>query len=139
VNEDGSWPIQAAKKNGVEQVGTFNPDTLVPAATMCYSRNMIVSARQTIYALEDGAYLCIKGVDFSKGAAKVTLNVAEGHKGGSVEFRAANPANGQLLASVEVGADVQTAQADFALPADKVNDLYIVLSGDVELVSWTIK
>ena len=145
VNEDGSWPIQKCTKAGVEQSGSFNPYGLVPAATMAYSRNMIVSARQTLYALEDGAYVCIKGVDFAKGpstgsgTSKIVLNVAEGHKGGSVEFRAGNFANGQLLASVDVGAEVQTVQADFAAPAEKVSDLFIVINGDVELVSWKVE
>ena len=138
VNEDGSWPIQAAKKTGVEQAGTFNPNTLVPAATMCYSRNMIVSARQTVYALKDEAYLCIKGVDFSAVCTQVVVNVAEGHKGGTVEFRAGNFANGQVLAKIEVGKET-TATAEFTAPADKVSDLYIVISGDVELVSWMVK
>ena len=145
VNEDGSWPIQKCTKAGVEQSGTFDPSRTVPAATMCYSRNMIVSARQTLYPLENGAYVCIKGVEFSKGPSrasgtpKVVLNVASGHKGGNVKFRSGNFANGQLLASVEVGADVQTAEADFTVPAEKVADLYIVINGDVELVSWKVE
>ena len=144
VNEDGSWPIQKGTKAGVEQSGTFNPYTTVPAATMCSSRNMIVSARQTLYALEDGAYVCIKGVDFAKGpstgsgTAAVVLNVAEGHKGGSVEFRAGNFSNGELLAKVEIGEET-TASAEFTVPAEKVTDLYIVLNGDVELVSWKVE
>ena len=138
VNEDGSWPIQKAKKDGVAQSGTFNPYEKVPAATMCSSRNIIVSARQTIYALKDGAYLCIKGVDFAKSAANVVLEVAPGHKGGSVEFRAGNFANGEVLAKVEVGEDTN-ATAALTMPADKVTDLYIVLAGDVELVSWMVK
>ncbi len=152
VNEDGSWPIQKGTKAGVAQSGTFSPYEIVPAATMCYSRNIIVSAKQTLYALKDGAYLCIKGVDFSKGpsinsgttnsnsgTARVVVNVAEGHKGGSVEFRANHFANGELLACLEVAADTQTAEAIFTLPAEKISDLYIILNGDVELVSWRVE
>ena len=144
INEDGSWPIQKAKKEGVAQSGTFNPYTTVPVATMCSSRNMIVSSRQTLYPLENGAYVCIKGVDFSKGhsrasgTASVYVNVAEGHKGGTVEFRAGNFANGELLAAVEVGQET-SASAELTMPAEKVTDLYIVINGDVELVSWGIQ
>ena len=114
---------------------------------MCSSRNMIVSARQTLYALKDGAYVCVKGVDFAKGPStgsgtvgtgRVVLKVAEGHKGGSVEFRAGNLGNGELLAKVEVGTET-TASAEFTVPAEKVTDLSIVLSGDVELVSWKVE
>ena len=138
INEDGSWPIQKAKKEGVAQSGTFNPYTTVPAATMCSSRNMIVSSRQTLYPLENGAYVCIKGVDFSKSGTRVVLNVAEGHKGGTVEFRAGNFANGELLAAVEVGQET-SASAELTMPAEKVTDLYVVINGDVELVSWGIQ
>jgi hypothetical protein len=56
-----------------------------------------------------------------------------------VEFRANHFANGEVLASVEVAADTQTARADFTLPAEKINDLYIILNGDVELVSWRVE
>ena len=144
INEDGSWPIQKAKKEGVAQSGTFNPYTTVPAATMCSSRNMIVSSRQTIYPLENGAYVCIKGVDFGKdpstgsGTPSIVLEVAPGHKGGTVEFRAGNFANGELLAAVEVGQET-SASAELTMPAEKVTDLYIVINGDVELVNWKIK
>ena len=146
VNEDGSWPIQKCTMAGVEQSGTFDPYQTVPAATMCFSRKLIVSACQTVYALENGAYLCIKGVDFGNGPStgsgttgipSVTLEVAPGHKGGTVEFRAGNFANGELLAKVEIGEET-TATAKFSVPADKVTDLYIVLTGDVELVSWEL-
>ena len=106
---------------------------------MCYSRNMIVSSRQTVYALKDNAYLCIKGVDFAGGTSTPTVKVevAPDHKGGSIEFRAGNFANGELLAKVEVGEET-TATAAFTAPTDKLSDLFVVLSGDVELVSWVI-
>ena len=134
----GTMFAAKAKKEGVAQSGTFNPYTTVPAATMCSSRNMIVSSRQTIYPLENGAYVCIKGVDFSKSGARVVLNVAEGHKGGTVEFRAGNFANGELLAAVKVGQKT-SASAELTMPAEKVTDLYIVINGDVELVNWGIQ
>ena len=138
INEDGRWPIQKADKKGVAQSGSFNPYQTIPAATMCYSRNMIVSSRQTLYPLKNGAYLCIKGVDFSKGASKVSVNVAQGHKGGSVEFRTGNFASGTLLAKVDVNSETQ-AIAAFTVPAEKLCDLFITINGDVELVDWVIE
>ena len=139
INEDGSWPIQAANKTGVAQDGNFNPYTTVPAATMCNSRNMIVSVKQNLYPLKDGAYVCIKGVDFAKGSGTLVLTLAPDHAGGTVEFRADNFSNGELLASAEL--DEQTSiEVPFTAPEGKsVRDLYIILSGDVELVSWSIK
>jgi arabinoxylan arabinofuranohydrolase len=140
VNDDGSWPIQAAKKTGVAQSGTFNPYEEIPAATMCYSRNMIVSSQQTLYALKDGAYVCIKGVDFAKGGAKVVVKVASGHKGGTVEFRADHFANGDVLAKLDVKAGEEAVTADFTAPADnQPHDLYITISGDVEVQTWKIQ
>lgn len=138
INEDGSWPIQKAKKTGVTQAGNFNPGTLVPAATMCSSRNMIVSARQTIYPLKDNAYILIKGADFSGGFTKLTIKLSEGHAGGTVKFVADNFANGTVLAQAEIGSDT-SVQTDFTNPDGKsVRDLYIVLSGDLELESWRL-
>ena len=72
-------------------------------------------------------------------APSVHVEVSEGHKGGSIEFRAGNFAKGELLASVQIAADVKTTQADFILPAEKISDLYIVLNGDVELISWMVE
>ena len=77
-------------------------------------------------------------MDFSKSDIRVVLNVAEGHKGGTVEFRAGNFANGELLAAVEVGQET-SASAELTMPAEKVTDLYVVINGDVELVSWGIQ
>ena len=105
---------------------------------MCNSHKMIVSGRQTIYALEDGAWVCIKGVDFAGGTAAVKVEVAPGHAGGTVEFRAGNAADGELLAKVEVGEESE-ASAAFTVPTEKVSDLFVVLRGDVELVSWSIQ
>ena len=145
VNEDGSWPIQKGTKAGVEQSGTFNPYETVPAATMCSSRNMIVSVRQTLYALKDGAYVCIKGVDFTKdpstgsGTARVVIKVAPDHKGGSVEFRANNFSSGDLLALAEFKDETELVVPFNAVPEKLVFDMYIVLSGDVELVSWRVE
>ena len=78
------------------------------------------------------------GPSTSSGTAKVTVQVAEEHKGGTVEFRSGNFANGELLAKVEVGEETQ-ASAEFTVPAEKVADLYIVLNGDVELISWKVE
>ena len=91
------------------------------------------------------AYVCIKGVDFNpstpstgSGTPKIVLEVAPGHKGGSVEFRAGKFANGEVLAKVEVGKK-ESASATFTAPAEKVADLFIVITGDVELVSWKVE
>lgn len=139
VNEDGSWPIQSMKKTGVEQVGTFNPYEKISAATLCSSRNMIVSSKQTLYPLKNGGYICIKGVNFSKGAAKIDLTLAEGHEGGTIKILLDNFSNGEMLGQVDVTSET-SACTDLTFPeGNKVRDLYFVFEGDVELESWIIK
>lgn len=140
VNEDGSWPIQKMKKTGVAQVGNFNPYDEIPAATLCSSRNIIVSARQTLYPLKADGYVCIKGADFANGASKVTLNVAADHKGGTVKFVVDNFASGAVLGEVEIPAATTTVESTLTFPeGEKVRDLFIVMNGDVELVNWKIQ
>jgi folate-dependent phosphoribosylglycinamide formyltransferase PurN len=68
------------------------------------------------------------------------LNVAQGHKGGTVKFIADSVSNGQLLAQAELAADEEKTEVEFTAPADNnTHDLYIVLNGDVELISWMVE
>ena len=146
VEEDGSWPIQDATRTGVDQVQGFDPYQEVPAATMCSSRNIIVSDSQTVYPFKDGGYIYIKGVDFAKGGPsigsgtpKVVLKLKGGHQGGTVKFLADLFESGTVLAQAEIVADSQIVETEFTPPAiDTLHNLFIELYGDVELVSWKI-
>ncbi len=70
-------------KEGVPQVGTFNPYTQVEGATICYEKGVKTMLRggdrKGVYvsAIENSAYIKVKGVDFGeKGATNFLARVA---------------------------------------------------------------
>ncbi|WP_338369188.1 family 43 glycosylhydrolase [Treponema bryantii] len=126
VNADGSLPIQKSTKKGVEQLGTFALGDVVPAATMASSRNAAVTSRQTVVAVKDGAYLCLKGVEF---------------KGTETEFSVeCIPVEGKSIKlSIDGIGSTGTEIGTKFSGINGVHDLYIILPEGVELISWRIK
>lgn len=146
VNEDGSLPIQKGTKEGVAQVVSFNPYDEIPAATFATSRNVVVTDSQTLCPVKNGAYICIKGVDLSKGAKEIEFTFAKAVKRG---FRSSDSikvminnfgANGTVIGEaklnkkVVLNCDLKLSESD-----SKVCDLYFVFSGNCELKSWKMK
>jgi arabinoxylan arabinofuranohydrolase len=81
-------------KEGVPQVGTFNPFAQVDAATICYEKGVKTKPRggdqQGVYVnvTENGAYIKIKGVDFGdKGATNFLASVAAATDGTTITLR----------------------------------------------------
>jgi hypothetical protein len=79
---------------GVAQVGTFNPYAQVDASTICYEKGVKTKPRgsdqQGVYvnAIENGAYIKIKGVDFgNKGATNFIASVAAAADGATITMR----------------------------------------------------
>lgn len=139
INEDGSWPVQVCKKEGVEQIGSFIPEGKIPAATMHSSKNIVVTDNQTLCAVKDGGYICLKGVSLENCGTKFAVELAPGATSGKITVRADNFAGGDVLAEINVNSET-CAETSFTIPAgEKIRNLYIALSGDVELVSWEIK
>ncbi len=141
VNEDGTLPIQNVSKEGVAQVGTFNPYETIPASTMNGSVHVAIAnnpadAKNPIaFASDKNAYLYIKGVDFTAGASKVMINLAEGSTNGTVTFRLDHFAKGDVIAEVNVKGT--KAEAAVTLPAGtSVKDLYVSIDGNIALVDY---
>ena len=143
VNEDGSFPVQNMRTEGVAQVGTFNPYEEVPAATFHSLRNAAVTAERTVVPVTDGGYICIKCVNFEKGDSRIVLNIAGGE--GSVRVLAEHfGANGSLISEVKCGKKGVSVKApaspsivtEKTVPVTGVHDLYFVFSGSAELYSW---
>lgn len=139
INADGSFPIQKAGKAGVKQVGNFNPYETVPGATFGAVRNIAVSDAKTVVSVKDGAYICIKGADLSKGAASISLNVVPADKGTVKVCIDHFGANGTELGEVKIGKK-SVAEGKLKLPDDKkgVHDLYLILSEGVEIKAWEL-
>jgi arabinoxylan arabinofuranohydrolase len=142
VNADGSLPIQKGTKEGVAQVCYFDASVDVPAATFASCRNVVVTDSQTLCPVKNGAYICVKGVDFSKGFKEIEFTFANGKLAkGEITVKVDGfGGNGTEIASVKLNKK-STKEADLNLSEIQsgVHDLYFVFSGYCELKSWKIK
>lgn len=136
INADGSIPVQEdITKAGVEPVCAFDPYKTVPASTMHSAMKMVVTAEKSIVPVSDGAYCLIKNVDLDKGVSKVTVNTGAKTVDGEVKFMLDNMGSGTEVAKIQVNGSGEFA-ADVKVDAAKAKNLYIVINGAVELVSW---
>ena len=110
-NDDGSIPkLPFWSKEGVDQVGTFNPYAQTDAATICWETGVETEARggdrRGVYVTvnENDAYIKVKGVDFGdKGAAKFQASVASATGGGAIVLRL-DSETGPVVGTLEVKA-----------------------------------
>ncbi len=137
VNADGSLPKQKMTKKGVDQLCNFKTGESVPAATFARSANVAVTAKQTIVSVKDGAYVCIKGVEFTGKESEFALQgiVADG-KAVKVNIDAAG-GNGKEICEVKGGKKKELSGKLSATSG--VHDLYILLPQGTELISWIVK
>lgn len=137
VNADGSLPNQKMTKKGVEQVSKFKLGDVVPAATFARSANVAVTSKQTLVSVKDGAYVCIKGVEFTgkESEFSVTCVPVDG-KGIKVQLDNFG-GNGTEISEVKLGKKAEVSAKLTA--ASGVHDLYIILPEGCELINWSIK
>ncbi len=138
---DGSLPVQERiYKTGVENIYSLNPYETVAGTTMHSSRKIVSTENKTAVPLEDGAFICIKNVDFSKGAAEISIKTGAKTVSGEVVVMLDHQLSGIEIARVAVNAAGETT-AKVTLPAEvkSAQALYILLNGLVELESWTIR
>ena len=137
VNADGSLPNQKMSKQGVEQVCSFVLGGEIPAATFAASRNVAVSSKQTLVSVKDGAYVCIKGVEFTGSEKEFTAKCVP-VDGKSIKVQLDGfGGNGTEIAEVKLGKKSELSAKIAATSG--VHDLYIILPEGCELVSWSIR
>ena len=122
------------KDEGVTQVGKFDAYAQVDAGTICYEKGVKTLARsqgrQGVYvnALENGAWIKMKGVDFGdKGAAKFTASVAAAMEGSSLVVRPDSELGtriGMLKVNSTGGLDKWETQSCSVIGAKGVHDMY---------------
>jgi beta-xylosidase len=136
-------------KEGVPQIGTFNPFAQVEAATICYEKGVKTklrgSTQQGVYVnvTDDGAYIKIKGVDFGdQGATNFLANVAAVTNGATITLRL-DSETGNAIGTLKVkstGApDKWDTQSCKITGARGVHDLYLKFFGNgtpVMNVDW---
>jgi hypothetical protein len=139
-NPDGTIPtVPWFTKEGVSQIGTFNPYAQVEAATICYEDGIKTIPRnggqQGVYVnvTGNGAYIKIKGVDFgSQSAASFLANVATPTDGTTITLRL-DSETGKAVGTLKVkptGAlDQWETQSCKVRGAKGVHDLYLTFFG----------
>jgi hypothetical protein len=124
---------------GVAQVGTFNSYAQVDASTICYEKGVKTNPRgsdqQGVYvnAIENGAYIKIKGVDFgNKGATNFIASVAAAADGATITMRL-DSETGNAIGTLKVkstGAlEKWETQSCRITGAKGVHDLYLKFFG----------
>ena len=137
VNADGSLPIQKSTKKGVEQSGVFALGDVVPAATMASSVNVAVTSKQTVAAVKEGGYVCIKGVEFKGTEAEFTAECISAD-GKSIKLNIDGiGSNGTEIAAAKLG-NKNSVSAKLNAVSGK-HDLFIILPEGCELINWQIK
>ena len=137
VNADGSLPNQKMTKKGVEQLCNFRLGEEVPAATFAASRNVAVTNKQSLVSVKDGAYVCIKGVEFTGKESEFSVTCVP-VDGKEIKVQLDNfGGNGTEIAEVKLGKKSVVSAKITAISG--VHDLYIILPEGCELVSWVIK
>jgi arabinoxylan arabinofuranohydrolase len=134
IQKHGWW-----SKEGVEQIGRFNPYAQVEAATICYERDVKTKPRggekQGVYVtvMDNGAYIKIKGVDFGdKGATKFFASLAGTAEGATITLRLdceTGIAIGTLKVKPTGALDTWETQSCSVKGARGVHDLYLKFFG----------
>ncbi len=141
---------------GVKQLGSVNPYNRVEAETMAFSegiktdlvteweRNVSwdkgkkIADRLIVTSINNGDYIKVKGVDFSKGAASVEVSVASLY-GGKIEIHT-DKIDGPILGTINVNT---SGEGDIwktvSTPVDNikgVHDLFFMFRGEKDLFNF---
>jgi arabinoxylan arabinofuranohydrolase len=138
-NADGMIPkLPFWNKEGVAQVGTFNPYAQVDATTICYEKGIRTRPRGSdqpgvyVNATENGAYIKIKGVDFGDKSATNFLASMAATEGATIALRL-DSETGTTVGTLKVkstGAlDKWETQSCKITGARGVHDLYLKFFG----------
>lgn len=142
--------------SGVKQLGSLNPYKRVEAETMAWSegvktefateweRNVSwdkgkkIADRLFVTSIHHGDYIMVKGVDFSKGASSVDVNVSSLF-GGKIEIRT-DKKDGSLIGTVNINT---LAEGDLwktiSTPVKNIkgiHDVYFVFRGEKDLFNF---
>lgn len=105
-NPDGTiQEIPYWTENVLEQIETFNPYRRVEAETMAWGYGLktekVPDGRISVTHIDNNESLCVRGVDFGKGAKGFSVMVASYVDGGYIEIRL-DSTTGPLVGKVDV-------------------------------------
>lgn len=136
-NEDGSIPFIPYTKSGPAQIEDLNPYNRTEAETIAWEEGIETEScsagGMNVYAIDDGDYIKVEGVDFGDGASTFKASVACGFKNGTIELHL-DKANGKKVGTLPVsytgGEEVWQEKMTTVSGAEGKHDLYLVFKGD---------
>lgn len=137
-NEDGTIqevPYWADTK--LEQIGTFNPFRKVEAETMAwgYGLKTVPNADKSLSVVDvnNGEYICVRGVDFGKNKARRFEVSALPFEGGNLKIRLDAP-DGKIVGNVNIPQGNETSKYELysceVNAVSGIHDLYLSFEGE---------
>lgn len=137
-NEDGTIqevPYWADTK--LEQIGTFNPFRKVEAETMAwgYGLKTVPNADKSLSVVDvnNGEYICVRGIDFGKNKARRFEVSALPLEGGNLKIRLDAP-DGKIVGNVNIPQGNETSKYELysceVNAVSGIHDLYLSFEGE---------
>ena len=135
-NADGTIPSIPMTQTGPTQLGNLNPYVKTEAETICWESGVEAEkcseGGMNVGNIENGDWIKIKGVDFSRGAVSFDARVASATNGGNIELRLDSP-TGTLVGTCAVegtgGWQTWTTKSCKVTGATGIHDLYLKFTG----------
>lgn len=137
-NEDGTIqevPYWADTK--LEQIGTFNPFRKVEAETMAWGYGLKTAPNAdkslSVVDVNNGEYICVRGVDFGKNKARRFEVSALPLEGGNLKIRLDAP-DGKIVGNVNIPQGNKTSKYELysceVNAVSGIHDLYLSFEGE---------
>lgn len=137
-NEDGTIqevPYWADTK--LEQIGTFNPFRKVEAETMAWGYRLKTAPNAdkslSVVDVNNGEYICVRGVDFGKNKARRFEVSALPLEGGNLKIRLDAP-DGKIVGNVNIPQGNETSKYELysceVNAVSGIHDLYLSFEGE---------
>lgn len=137
-NEDGTIqevPYWADTK--LEQIGTFNPFRKVEAETMAWGYGLKTAPNAdkslSVVNVNNGEYICVRGVDFGKNKARRFEVSALPLEGGNLKIRLDAP-DGMIVGNVNIPQGNETSKYELysceVNAVSGIHDLYLSFEGE---------
>lgn len=137
-NEDGTIqevPYWADTK--LEQIGTFNPFRKVEAETMAWGYGLKTAPNAdkslSVVDVNNGEYICVRGVDFGKNKARRFEVSALPLEGGNLKIRLDAP-DGKIVGNVNIPQGNETSKYELYScelnAVSGIHDLYLSFEGE---------
>lgn len=137
-NEDGTIqevPYWADTK--LEQIGTFNPFRKVEAETMAWGYGLKTAPNAdkslSVVDVNNGEYICVRGVNFGKNKARLFEVSALPLEGGNLKIRLDAP-DGKIVGNVNIPQGNETSKYELysceVNAVSGIHDLYLSFEGE---------